>query len=64
MSHLHFFKFSFDKVVDYHIEHRFSQEMSQKSTVVSSLSCMCSASKQCFMVTIVHNEVFAYFHRP
>ena len=35
VSNLSFFEFSFDKVVDWHIEHQFSLEMSQKSKVVS-----------------------------
>ena len=35
VSNLSFFEFSFDKVVDWQIEHQFSLEMSQKSKVVS-----------------------------
>lgn len=36
-THLKFFQFSFDEAVDWHISHQFSHEMSQKSTLVSSL---------------------------
>lgn len=39
VSHLNFFKFTFDKVVDWHIEHQFSKEMSEKSKVVSQCFC-------------------------
>lgn len=35
VTHLNFFSFSFNDVVDWHIEHQFSSQMSQKSTVVS-----------------------------
>ncbi len=35
VSYLSFLGFSFDKVVEWHIEHQYSQEMSQKSVVVS-----------------------------
>lgn len=37
VSHLKFFEVSCKDAVDWHIQHKFSQEMSQKSTVVSAL---------------------------
>ena len=35
---MEFFKHSFDPVIDWHIKHEFYDEMSTKSTVVSSHS--------------------------
>ena len=35
VSYLGYFKFTFEKDVNWHFEHQFSQEMSQQSTFVS-----------------------------
>ena len=34
-THLDFFRMSFDGIVNWHVKHRFYQEMSKKSVVVS-----------------------------
>lgn len=43
-THIPFFKFSFDDVVEWHIEHMYYEQMSSKSVVVSSLIICLSVS--------------------
>lgn len=45
-----FFKFCFEDIVQWHIEHKYTSEMSQKSVVVSFLSCIFVATLLCVCV--------------
>ncbi|SMN01815.1 hypothetical protein SPONN_107 [uncultured Candidatus Thioglobus sp.] len=40
VNHMEFFKFCFSDVTCWHIKHQYYEEMSTKSTVVSTCSCM------------------------